>query len=121
PQVAFRFTAASAADGFDPYRTFLLDTGGRFEVEYRGADTLTGSTGEAGPADHVRLVPRGDLGFVAAELWIDASGRVRRVFVEDANGSKRVVELSDEAPAPPEGDARFRFTPPPGVQVVEGG
>jgi len=54
-------------------------------------------------------------------LEITPGRRIRRIVIQEADGSTTEFRFSDEKENVPIADSRFRFTPPPGVEVVEAG
>lgn len=100
---------------FDFHREFLDDPAARFEVSWERRDTVTGR------ATHViELVPREPAGYERARIWVEADrGFIRKVEIEEENGSLRTVVLSDIRVDPGLDPSRFEFTPPPGVDVIE--
>lgn len=85
--------------------------------------TLEGSEAVAGRAAHVvTLVPRQRVDYRSLKVWVDArDGLVRRFEVVEHNGTHRRFDLSGLAVNISIPDATFRFTPPPGVRVVNAG
>ena len=109
-----KFPIAGGSRGFDFHREFLDDPAGKYETTYEGREAI-------GQHDthRIRLVPRGSASYVAAVIWIDAvSPILRKVQIEDENGSLRTVTL-ESVELNPEVDADwFTFTPPPGAVVI---
>jgi outer membrane lipoprotein carrier protein len=52
-------------------------------------------------------------------LEISPANRIVRILVEEADGSTTEFRFANFAEDAPVEDARFRFVPPPGVQVIE--
>jgi len=52
-------------------------------------------------------------------LEITPDFRLRRIVIEEADGSTTEFQFSDEKTNAPLADSRFKFTPPPGVETVE--
>ncbi len=99
---------------FDFHREFLSDPGRRYAPEYLRAEELDGASTHV-----IRLVPREPSAYREARVWIDAeTWFIRRTEVEEENGNVREVELARFDPNPPAENDTFRFTPPPGVQVI---
>ena len=66
------------------------------------------------------LVPKTEMGFARATVWIDpADGTLRQFEVVDANGLSRRVRLTNIRMNAATDAAAFRFTPPAGVKVFE--
>ena len=110
-----RFAAGATAPEHDLFSQFLENPAEKFVSSYLGPETLA-----SGVAHRVLLAPRAPEGFVSAELWIDARDHVlRRVRVEDENGSIRTVSLTRVEGDPDDLDENwFRFVPPPGATVI---
>ena len=51
-------------------------------------------------------------------LEIAPDSRLRRIIIEEADGSTTEFQFTDEKTNPALTDAQFRFTPPPGVETV---
>jgi len=115
PGQVLRFPMAGAPGGFDFHREFLEDWAAKYRVSAEGPEAVGGR-----PTQRVRLVPRAGATYQAAVVWIDAEGVLRRIQVEEENGSVRTVTLTsvEIGAAPPAG--WFTFTPPPGAQVIGG-
>lgn len=109
-----RLPMAGSARSFDFHREFLHDPATKYEATYEGRDAV---------GDHqthrIRLVPRTPASYEAAVVWIDVGSPIlRRVRIEDENGSVRTVTLeSVELDAEIDADW-FTFTPPPGAVVI---
>lgn len=111
-----RFPVARSPGGFDLHREFLERPGDKYRATLEGDEEVDGRR-----ARRIRLVPREAASYRAAVVWIDAAdSTLRRVRVEEENGSVRTVTLSavELGAAAPEG--WFAFTPPPGAQVIGG-
>jgi outer membrane lipoprotein carrier protein len=102
--------------GMDFYREFLEDPAGTYDIGAGVAETVDGVR-----TLRVELTPRGDRGYQRAAVWIDHESRlIRRVELEEENGSVRRITLSRTELDPSLAPDHFRFEPPPGVQVVSG-
>lgn len=111
-----RFPVAQSPGGFDLHREFLERPAEKYRATLEGEETVEGRR-----AHRIRLVPRAAAAYQAAVVWIDAGDRtLRRVRVEEENGSVRTVTLTavQMGAAPPAG--WFTFTVPPGAQVIGG-
>jgi len=111
-----RFPVAQSPGGFDLHREFLERPAEKYRATLEGEETVEGRR-----AHRIRLVPRAAAAYQAAVVWIDAADRtLRRVRVEEENGSVRTVTLKavQMGAAPPAG--WFTFTVPPGAQVIGG-
>ena len=68
----------------------------------------------------LNLVPKSEMGFARATVWIDpADGTLRQFEVVDANGLSRRVRLTNIRMNAATEASAFRFTPPAGVKVFE--
>ena len=100
--------------GFDFHREFLEDPETKYSATYEGSETVGG-----GEAHRIRLVPRGAAAYRAAVIWIDVrSSILRRVRVEEENGSVRTVTLNEVVLDPAVEENWFTFTPPPGAVII---
>jgi outer membrane lipoprotein carrier protein len=109
-----KFPMAGGSRGFDFHREFLEDPTGKYETTYEGREAI-------GQHDthRIRLVPRGSASYDAAVIWVDAGSPVlRRVRIEDENGSVRTVTLENVELNPDVDPDWFTFTPPPGAVVI---
>ena len=115
PKQVLRFPMAQSPGGFDFHREFLEDFATKYHVTLEGSEPVTGRT-----AYRIRLVPKASAPYQSALVWVEANGALRRVRVEEENGSVRTVTLDHVVMSaqPPAG--WFTFTPPPGAQVVGG-
>lgn len=115
PKQVFRFSMAEAPQGFDFHREFLERPAERYEVTWEAEDEVEGSA-----TDRVRLVPLAPgASFDAAVVWVDRTRHLlRRVRVEEENGSVRTVTLDNVRLGASAPDGWFTFTPPPGAQVI---
>jgi outer membrane lipoprotein-sorting protein len=100
--------------GFDFHREFLENPATKYEATYEGREVLGGSD-----AHRIRLVPRTPVPYAAAVIWIDvADSTLRRVRVEEENGSVRTVTLENLELNPEVDSSWFTFTPPPGAVII---
>ncbi len=107
--------SAGGAGGVDLQAQFLGDPVARFDATLEGRQTVAGR-----PAYVVRMVPKKPTGYRSLKVWIDARDWLARRFeIAGENGSLRRFELSDLRTDVPLKDALFRFTPPPGAQVID--
>jgi outer membrane lipoprotein carrier protein len=68
----------------------------------------------------VRGVPAGMADRVTEmTLEVNPQGQIRRILIEEADGSQTEFVLSAMEENVPVEDARFRFQPPPGVELIE--
>ena len=114
-QVIRQPASAGAAAMLDPASELLTSPRTRYTITDGGAATLGGRAVRL-----VTLVPKQEMMFAKARLWIDtASGHVRQFEVTDPNGLTRRVRLTTLTPNGQVDAAAFRFTPPRGVQVFD--
>jgi outer membrane lipoprotein-sorting protein len=112
-----RVPMAGGSGAYDFHREFLHDPAEKYTVVYLADERV-----DSHDAYRLRLVPRAPASYVAAELWIDREAHLlRRIRIEDENGTVRTVTL-DAIDLAPTGldDDWFTFTPPPGAQVITG-
>jgi outer membrane lipoprotein carrier protein len=114
-QVIRQPAAGGAAAMLDPASELLTSPRTRYTITDGGSETLgTRSTRV------LTLVPKRELGFAKARVWIDTqNGLLRQFEVTDANGLSRRVRLLSITPNGKVDAAAFRFTPPRGVQVFD--
>ncbi len=111
-----RMPVAQQRGGHDFHREFLEDPEAKYDVAYEGTDTVEGRA-----THRLRLIPKGRASYTAATLWID-EGRpaLRRIRIEEENGTVRTITLSNiDFTSDPDG-AWFTFTPPEGALIVSG-
>lgn len=102
--------------GLDFYREFLEDPAGTYHVGPGQQETVDGAA-----TLRIPLTPREARGYRQATVWVDRETRlIRRIEIEEENGSVRRVELRDTRLDPTLADDHFRFVPPAGVQIVSG-
>jgi chaperone LolA len=112
---AFRAPVGQGTGGRDFHREFLENPEQKYTVTYEGAETLAGAS-----TFRLRLVPKTRQSYRAAILWIEqGTSLLRQVRVEEENGNRRTITLSDIQfdVTPPTGF--FVFTPPRGVTVLD--
>jgi len=99
---------------FDLHREFLSDPGERYRPTLEGREDMNGRT------THVlALEPTGSSPFLRARVWIDVDDfMLRKVELTEDEGFVRTVQLSGIRLNPTIPAERFRFEPPPGVQVI---
>lgn len=114
-RTVLKTSAARAAGGQDFHREFLVDPEAKYEIDYQGSESLEGRE-----AHKLRMTPRGPMSYEYATLWIDVGEPVlRRVRLEEENGSVRTITLSDVGFGVAPGDGWFSFTPPEGAVVMQ--
>ena len=83
-------------------------------------DSLTVRAGETPGTQLVRGVPKGMADRVSEmTLEVNPQGQIQRILIEEADGSQTEFTFSQEQENIPIDDARFRFQPPPGVELIE--
>ncbi len=114
PKQVLRTPVDRNTGGRDFHREFLEDPEVKYDVTYEATEDV------AGTATHrLRLVPKAPTTYRSAVLWIEQRAPVlRQIRIEEENGNRRTISLSDIAfdVTPPAG--WFDFTPPPGVLVI---
>jgi len=93
----------------------LLAGGAEISEEFEVSDL-----GEVnGPLHWVRMVPKAeDVGFEDIRIGFE-DGRLRVMELVDGLGQTTRITMTDGAENPAIPDARFRFTPPDGVDVID--
>ncbi len=84
-------------------------------------DNLTGRAGDQPGTVIVRGVPK-NMGDRVAEVSLDvnSAGEIQRIEINEVDGSQTEFIFSSQQENVPVEQARFRFQPPPGVELVEG-
>jgi outer membrane lipoprotein carrier protein len=102
----------------DPGGLFLSSPATRFTISGSGSATIGGRKTAV-----VNLVPkRSNNAFSRARVWIDAADYTIRQFeIVDANGLTRLVTISNVRPNVTIASSSFKFTPPKGARVIDGG
>jgi outer membrane lipoprotein carrier protein len=114
PLQVLQFSMEARPGGADFHREFLDAPGEKYELSYLGEEILGGRSTHL-----IHAQPREPSGFQEARIWLDSTrSLILRVRVTMENGSVRTVSLSEIDLAPPDDPERFRFTPPPGAQVI---
>jgi len=114
PETVLRVPLDPASGGFDFYREFLHEPLSKYRI-------AGGSTEEVDDVVTVRvdLVPLEPREYVGALVWIDpATDLIRRIAIEDANGSVRTVTLTNIELEPAIAPQTFVFEVPAGVTVT---
>ena len=100
-----------------------VDLAGQFFSQPRAKYTITaaGAATLAGRPTHaLTLVPKTQMQFVKATVWIDdADGTMRQFEVTEASGLVRKVLLTKISLNAPVDRKAFSFTPPKGVKVYD--
>src|SRR4051812_26021291 len=83
-------------------------------------ENLTVRAGDAPGTLLVRGVPKGMADRVAEmTLEVNAKGQIQRILLEETDGSQTEFVFSAIEENTPVEDSRFRFQPPPGVELIE--
>src|SRR4051812_5574802 len=99
-----------------PLRYLLGKT--RLKKEF---DNLTARAGDQPGSVIIRGVPRNMSDRVAeVSLDVNASGEIQRIQIDEVDGSQTEFAFSSMLENVPVEDARFRFQPPAGVELIEG-
>jgi outer membrane lipoprotein carrier protein len=99
----------------DPGSQFLVAPRSKYNIKAVGSATVAGRNTQA-----FQLVPKQQMAFTKAIVWIDAAdASVRKFETTDANGLKRVVEILTWKPNVTIPKSAFRFVPPAGTRVVD--
>ena len=114
-RTVLKTSADRAAGGQDFHREFLVDPEAKYEIEYEAREELDGRM-----THKLRMTPLRDMSYRYATLWIDEGEPVlRRVRLEEENGSVRTITLANVGFGAAPGDGWFSFTPPDGALVME--
>lgn len=114
PDQVVRLPLDPARGGLDFYREFLENPAERYDVALEGEEEVTGRG-----TLRIRVRPREPRGYREARVWIDpAEGMIRRVEVEEDNGTVRRITL-DRVRADPQVEASaFTFRVPAGARII---
>jgi len=83
-------------------------------------EKLTVGAGNAPGVQLVRGVPKGMADRVSEmTLEVNAKGQIQRILLEETDGSQTEFVFSAIEENLPVEDSRFRFQPPPGVELIE--
>jgi outer membrane lipoprotein carrier protein len=114
PRQVLQFSMEVRPGGLDFHREFLEEPGRKYRLSYVGEESVTGR-----PAHVISARPREPAAFTEARLWLDRDRLlILQIRIGMENGSVRTLTLSDIDLDPPPDPGRFRFTPPPGAQVI---
>lgn len=119
PKQVLRFSMEIRPGGVDFNREFLEDPGEKYDLKYLGEETVHGTA-----TDVISALPKdpAGAGFQEATIWLDTEkSLILKAKITMENGSVRTVTLSKIQLNPPPDPDRFRFTPPPGAQVIRRG
>jgi outer membrane lipoprotein-sorting protein len=114
-RTVLRTPADRSAGGHDFHREFLEDPESKYDVSYEDTEVVAGHD-----THRLRMIPKAAANYEAAVVWIDQGAPVlRRLRLEEENGSVRTITLSDVGFDAAPGEGWFSFTPPPGAVVIE--
>ncbi len=114
PKQVIRMRMTRSDQGFDFHREFLQDPADKYTASYVGTDTVAGHV-----CRHLHLVPKQRTSYRSADVWIDAGVPVlRRVRVDEENGSLRTVTLLHVRTNLHIDPSWFTFVPPRGAEVI---
>lgn len=114
PGQVLQFPLEARPGGLDFHREFLEEPAAKYHLDFVGEERVEGRH-----ALVISAIPRESSGFTEARIWLDRDQYLilqARIGME--NGSVRTLTLSDIRLDPPPDPDRFRFTPPPGAQVI---
>jgi len=84
-------------------------------------DNLTARAGDQPGSVIIRGVPRNMSDRVAeVSLDVNAVGEIQRIQIDEVDGSQTEFTFSSMQENVPVEDARFRFQPPPDVELIDG-
>jgi outer membrane lipoprotein carrier protein len=92
----------------------------KLEKEFTGLALAPDAAAEAAGDVLLRGVPRRMTGVTEVLLQVMPDGGFRRIEVHQDDGSTTSIRLSDQKENVSIPDQRFHFTPPPGVETIEG-
>ena len=114
PGQVMQFSMEVRPGGFDFQREFLEAPGEKYHLSYVGEEPLSGRV-----TDVISARPIDPSAFNDARLWVDRErSLILQARIGMENGSVRTLTLSDIRLDPSPDPDRFRFTPPPGAQVI---
>lgn len=119
PKQVLQFSMEIRPGGVDFNRDFLENPGEKYDLKYLGDEAVHGTA-----TDVISARPKDPsvAGFQEATIWLDTErSLILKARVTMENGSVRTVTLSNIQLDPPPDPNRFRFTPPPGAQVIRRG
>jgi outer membrane lipoprotein carrier protein len=107
-------------DKLDDFRSPLRYLLGKTKLK-KEFDNLTARAGDQPGITVVRGVPRNMSDRVSeVTLDVNSAGEIQRIQIDEVDGSQTEFIFSAIQEDVPVEDARFRFQPPPGVEMVEG-
>jgi len=114
PGQVFRSALAAAEGRFDLHREFLGDPGVRYAPTLEGRVEIAGRSAQV-----ISLRPLLASPYLRARIWVAVDDPlILKLEIVEEEGIVREVELAGTAPNVSLSAERFRFNPPPGVQVI---
>lgn len=114
-RTVLKTTADRSAGGRNFHREFLEDPEQKYQVTYEGSESIEGHQ-----THRLLMVPKNPMSYRTALVWIDEGQPVlRRVRLEEENGSVRTITLVNVEFGAEPGSDFFSFTPPRGALVME--
>jgi outer membrane lipoprotein carrier protein len=106
---------ADGSGGANPL-TYLRDLRSMYDVALAGDDVISGEA-----SDGLTMAPRvADAPFTQVDVWVGRqSGLLRRVRTITPDGIEKSYTFTSLDPGAGVPDSRFRFSPPPGVEVYD--
>ncbi len=106
---------AEGAGGGNPL-TYLRDLRTHYELALEGSESISGEV-----SDHLGLTPSSeDAPFPRVDVWVGReTGLVRRVTTRSPDGVEKSYTFTTLRRGASIPDARFRFTPPRGVEIYD--
>jgi outer membrane lipoprotein carrier protein len=106
---------ADGSGGANPL-TYLRDLRSMYDVAPAGDDVISGEA-----SDGLTMAPRvADAPFTQVDVWVGRqSGLLRRVRTITPDGIEKSYTFTSLDPGAGVPDSRFRFSPPPGVEVYD--
>lgn len=114
PGQVLQFSMEVRPGGLDFHREFLEAPAEKYRLSYEGTESVDGRA-----TDVISATPLEPAGFREARLWLDRDrSLILRIRIGMENGSVRTLTLREIDLNPPPDPDRFKFTPPPGAQVI---
>ncbi|HEY7472068.1 MAG TPA: outer membrane lipoprotein chaperone LolA [Gemmatimonadota bacterium] len=106
---------ADGAGGVNPL-TYLRDLRSMYDVAEAGSEAISGEV-----SDHLSLAPRSeDAPFTALDVWVGRdTGLLRQVRTRTDDGVEKSYTFTSLRRGASVPESRFRFSPPPGVEVYD--
>ena len=106
---------AEAGGGANPL-TYLRDLRSMYDVADAGSEAISEEV-----SDHLSLVPRTEEApFTEVDVWVGReTGLLRQVRTRTEDGIEKSYTFTAIRRGAPVPDTRFRFSPPPGVEIYD--